>query len=64
MAISMKAARVHAGLTQKQAAKELGMSKSTLASYESGKTVPKIDVAQQMASLYGFTVNEISFFAY
>lgn len=63
MAISMKAARVNAGLTQKQAAKELGMSKNTLANYESGISVPKIDVAQKMAALYGLSVNDISFFA-
>ena len=62
MAISMKAARVDAGYTQKEAAKALNISKNTLAGYETGKAVPKIDLAQRMADLYGFSVNDIIFF--
>lgn len=62
MAISMKAARVHAKLTQKEAAKALNIHKNTLAGYEAGKVTPKIDMAQRMAALYGFMVDEINFF--
>lgn len=63
MAISMKAARVNAGYTQKEAAQALKISKNTLAGYETGKAIPKIDLAKRMAALYGFTVNEIIFFS-
>ena len=63
MAISMKAARVNAGLTQREAAKALHISKATLACYENGKSVPRLDTAQKMASLYELSVNDIIFFA-
>lgn len=38
MAITLKAARVNKGLTQREAAKTLGISESTLFGYEKGKT--------------------------
>lgn len=59
--LTMKAARVSAGLTQAEAAKALNITKNTLAGYENGKVVPKIDVAKRMAELYGFSVNDIKF---
>ena len=62
MAITMKAARVNANLTQTEAAQALQISKNTLVNYETGKSVPKIDVAKRMAVLYGLTVNDIKFF--
>lgn len=61
MAISMKAARVNANLTQLEAAQALGISKNTLSAYESMRTIPQIDMAQKMASLYGLTVDQIIF---
>lgn len=61
MAITLKAARVNAGLTQMEAAKMLNISKGTLASYEKYKTVPGIDVAQRIAGLYGLAVDGIIF---
>lgn len=62
MAITMKAARTNADLTQEQAAEALGITKGTLASYELGKTIPKIDMAKRIARLYGFSVDDIIFF--
>ena len=64
MAITMKAARVNANLTQTEAANALQISKNTLGNYESGKTIPGIDVAKRMAELYGLTVDDINFFAH
>lgn len=61
MAITLRAARVNAGLTQKEAAMKLGISRGTLASYENYKTKPDIDRAKKIASLYGTTVNGIIF---
>ena len=58
----MRAARVNAKLTQIEAAKALYISKNTLCNYESGKTIPGIDVAKRMAALYGLTVDDIKFF--
>ena len=62
MAITMKAARINAGLTRGQAAETLGISKNALANYENGKSIPRVDLAKQMAKLYGFSVNDIIFF--
>ena len=61
MAITLKAARVNAGLTQKEAAKSLNISRNTLASYEMYKTKPDIAMAQKIAALYGLSVNGIIF---
>lgn len=63
MAITLKAARVNAGLTQREAAKKLGISKGTIASYEKYRTKPDIDRAKKIAELYGTTVDGIIFFA-
>ena len=61
MAITLKAARVNANYTQKEAAMQLEISKGTLASYEMYKTVPGIDMAKKIASLYGLAVDDIIF---
>ena len=61
MAITLKAARVNAGLTQKDAAKKLKISKGTLASYEMYRTIPNVDTAQKIAALYGLEVDGIIF---
>lgn len=61
MEITMKAARVNAGLTQQQAANALNISKNTLVRYEKGKAVPLVTMARDMAKLYGISVNDIIF---
>lgn len=63
MAITMKAARVNAQLTQRQAANAVGISKNTLCNYEKGKSIPKVDIAKKLADLYGMRVSDIIFFA-
>ena len=59
MAISIKAARVNAGLTQVELAELLKKSKSTIINYESYSTNVPINVALEMAKLFGLSVNEI-----
>lgn len=59
--ITMAAARHNAGLKQEEAAKAIGVSKNTLVSYEKGRSVPKMDVAQRMAAVYGCSVNQLIF---
>ena len=61
MAITLKAARVNANFTQKEAAKKLGISKGTLASYEMYSTIPSVDTAKKIADLYGLEVDGIIF---
>ena len=62
MSITLKAARVNAGFTQKEVAKRLKISKGTLASYEMYRTIPSVDLAQRIANLYGLDVDKIIFF--
>lgn len=59
--MTMEAARRNAGLTQIDAAKAIGVSKSTLISYEKGRSIPKVDVAKRMATVYGCSVDQIIF---
>ena len=48
MKLSYKAARVSAGFTLETASEEIGVSISTLSSYEHGNTKPKIDTIIKM----------------
>ena len=61
MKITVKAARVNAGLTQAEVCAKLGINKGTLISYEKYRTIPDIAIAKAMASLYGQSVNDIIF---
>ena len=59
--ISMKAARVNANLSQEEAARLLGVGKSTLQSYESGQTIPDILFSRRMEKVYKFPADYIFF---
>jgi DNA-binding XRE family transcriptional regulator len=61
MQITLKAARVNADLTLEEAAKELGITKNTLISYEKYRTIPDMDTGMAMARLYGASVNDLIF---
>lgn len=53
MQISLKAARVNAELTQKQAAKALGANTSTVVNWEMGRTSPTALQLQNLCAIYG-----------
>ena len=60
----LKAARLNADLTQTAAVdclREMGVkiSKTTLTSYEKYRTMPDIETAKAMATLYGLSVDDI-----
>lgn len=64
MAISIKAARVNAELTQAEVVeqlKQLGFStaQSTLVSWEQGKTSPTVPQFNALCKIYGCTMNDI-----
>ena len=59
--ISLEAARVNAGMTQSEAAKQLGITKETLGNYERGKTVPNWNTVQRISELYSFPAEYIIF---
>lgn len=60
--ISMAAARVNAGLTQKQVCEALNISKTTLVSYEKGRTIPDVKIGGELAKLYNISPDNIKFF--
>ena len=60
--ISLRAARVNAGLTQEQAADKIGIARQTLVNYETGKTFPDIKTLRRIADVYGIDKDRISFF--
>ena len=53
MQISLKAARVNAEMTQREAADRMGVDVSTIISWENGKTSPKAIQLQQLCDVYG-----------
>ena len=59
--ISMAAARTDAELTQTESAKALGIAKSTYVNYEKGRTQPSLEMAEKIANLFGFELNQIRF---
>lgn len=59
MQITLKAARVNAGLTQEQVEKETGFARSTLTRWENGKGFPRIDDLTTLCNLYGIPVENI-----
>lgn len=61
MQVTLKAARINAGLTQKQAAKELNVSKDSISNWERGKSFPDVMDIQKIEKVYGVTYADIIF---
>lgn len=59
--ISLKAARTNADMTQKEAAKLLNVDKSTIGSWEKGKTHPDCIEAEKISEIYGVPLDYINF---
>lgn len=59
--ITLEAARVNAGLTQKEAAEQLGISYQTLSRYENNSGIIRQDMIKKMSELYGMPVEFIFF---
>ena len=59
--ITLKAARVNAGYTQKEAAKKLGVSNITLLSWEKGVSMPKANQIDDICNLYKVTYDMLIF---
>lgn len=57
--ISLAAARVNAGLTQEDVAKELHVSKNTIVNWEKGKAEPSISQGLSLSSIYGIPLDNI-----
>lgn len=56
-ASKLKKARNNTGLTQREVAKETGITQSVLARYETGKLEPNIEILGILADFYGVSVD-------
>ena len=59
--ITLSAARVNAGYSQKQAAELLDISNKTLCNWEKGKTFPEQPMIEKLCNLHGVTYDMINF---
>lgn len=61
MAVTLKAARVNRNLNQKEAARLIGISVSTLQNYESGKNFPDVPILKSIERVYKISYSDIIF---
>ena len=61
MKISLRAARVNAGYSQKEAAQRLEISNKTLGNWEKGITFPPADKILAICALYGVSYDNLNF---
>lgn len=59
--ISLKAARVNTGLSQKEAAALLEISNKTLSNWENGETFPSAEKIERLCALYKVSYDDIIF---
>lgn len=59
--ITLKAARVNSGLRQKEAAKKLGVSASTLYKWEAGKNKPNVKYLDKIEKVLNTPIDNIIF---
>lgn len=50
--ITLAAARVNAGMTQEEIAKEMHVSKNTIVNWEKGKITPRIPEMEMLSRIY------------
>lgn len=61
MSITLKAARVNKGLTQRQAAELIGVTAETIGSWETGKRSPNLDKIPSILRTYEVNFDELIF---
>jgi transcriptional regulator with XRE-family HTH domain len=61
LTLTLKAARVNKGFSQRKAAKGLLINEATLSQYELGKRYPDVQVIKRMEILYGIEYKDINF---
>ena len=57
--MNIKEAREKAGLTQQDLADELGVGQSTVAMWETQKSLPRTDKLPALAKILGCTIDEL-----
>ena len=58
---TLKTARDRLGLSQKEAAKRLGISDDVLSNYERWKTYPNVLILKKIESVYGVKYDQLLF---
>ena len=61
MEITMKAARINAGYTQKEAAKLLKVSKDTVSNWDRGKSYPDVTNLRDIERVYRVKYDDLIF---
>lgn len=61
MQVTLKAARINAGLSQEDAGKCLSVTKYTIANWERGKSYPDAAKIKEIEALYGVRYDDIIF---
>lgn len=61
MAITLKAARVNMGLTQAQAAEQLGITVDVLSNWERGISFPNVPNIMNLEKLYKVSYSDLIF---
>lgn len=56
---NLRQLRQEKGMTQSQAAEELGVTRQTVSSYESGRTRPDFDTLMRLAEIYGVSFEDV-----
>lgn len=62
MRMTLRAARINAGLNQEQAAGGIGVSTRTIINWEKGKSFPDAKQITRIESLYNISYADINFF--
>ena len=55
----LKEERENSNLTQEEAAKRIGVSKSIISKWETGKSYPSLENLSKISETYGVSINEI-----
>ncbi len=59
MSITLRAARVNAGLTLEQVAEKTGFNRNSLSEWETGRREPKMSKVRTLCELYGADLSQI-----
>lgn len=59
--ITLRAARINAGITQRAAANAVGVSNKTMVKWEKGSSYPDVAQALQLCNLYSLPFDDIIF---
>ena len=57
--MAFKNAREKIGMTQQAAAAELGVDRTTITKWETGKSLPRAEMLLKIAKLYGCSISDL-----